>query len=48
MYHYTGKEFKYEYKYTRKDKKNANTKIQSHTNTNFTIGSLSQIRRGEI
>ena len=41
---------KYEYKYTkytRKDKKYTNTKIQTHTNTNFTVGSLSQIRRGE-
>ena len=36
--------FKYKYKYTRKDKK-YNTKIQ--TQTNITIGSLSQIRRGK-
>ena len=39
--------FKYEYEYTRKDKKYTKTKIQTHTNTNFTIGCLSQIRRGE-
>ena len=37
---------KYEYKYTkytRKDKKYTNTKIQTHTNTNITVGSLSQV-----
>ena len=37
---------KYEYKYTKytqKDKKYTNTKIQTHTNTNFTVGSLSRI-----
>ena len=46
--------FKYEYKYTkytRKDEKYTNTKkikIQTHTNTNFAIGTLSQIRGGGI
>ena len=43
--------FKYEYKYTKytqKDKKYTNTKIQTlMMNTSFTIGSLSQIRRGK-
>ena len=40
--------YEYEYtKYTRKDKKYTNTKIQTHTNTNFTVGSLSQIGGGE-
>ena len=39
---------KYKHKYTRKDKKYTNTKIQTHTNTNFAIGTLSQIRGGEI
>ena len=38
----------FKYKYTRKDKKYTNTKIQTHTNTNFAIGTLSQIRGGEI
>ena len=41
--------FKYKYKYTkytRKDKKYTNTKIQTHTNTNFAIGTLSQIEGG--
>ena len=33
---------------TQKDKKYTNTKIQTHTNTNFAIGTLSQIRGGEI
>ena len=40
--------FRYKYNYTRKDKKYTNTKIQTHTNTNFAIGTLSQIRGGEI
>ena len=41
--------YEYEYtKYTRKDKKYTNTKIQTRTNTNFAIGTLSQIRGGEI
>ena len=42
--------FKYEYKYTKytqKDKKYTNTKIQTHTNTNITVGSLSQIGKVE-
>ena len=43
--------FKYEDKYTnntQKDKKYTNTKIQTRTNTNFAIGTLSQIRGGGI
>ena len=43
--------FKYEYKYTKytqKDKIYTNTKIQTRTNTNFAIGTLSQIRGGGI
>ena len=41
--------YEYEYtKYTQKDKKYTNTKIQTlMMNTSFTIGSLSQIRRGK-
>ena len=31
---------KYKYKYTRKDKKYTSTKILTHTNTNFAIGTL--------
>ena len=41
---------KYEYKYTKytqKDKKYTNTKIQTLIDTSFTNGSLSQIRRGK-
>jgi len=43
--------FKYEYKYTKytqKDKKYTNKKIQTRTNKNFAIGTLSQIRGGGI